>query len=124
MFADVEAEREGKVGVDAPLVEFVEDDHGHAVEARVGLDAAGEDALGHDLDPGPLRPLRIEAYGVADGLAGLLAERSRHPARGRDSGDPARFEHDDPALFGRQYVEKRERDTRGLAGPGRRVQND
>ena len=124
LFPDIEAERKGKVCMDAPLMEFVEDDHGHAFEARVGLDAARENAFGHDLDPGLLRPLHVEAYGITHGPAHLLAKRFRHPARGRDSGDPPRFEHDDPALLGRQHLEQRQRDTGGFAGSGRRAQNN
>ena len=110
--------------MDAPLMEFVEDDHGRAFEARVGLDAAGEDALGNDLDPGLFRSLRIEAYGVADCFARLLAQRFRHPARSGNSGDPSRFEHDDAALSLREQVEQGERDPRGLSRSGRRMEYD
>ena len=52
VFADIEAERERQVGMDASFMEFVEDDHCHAFETRVRLDAAAEDALGNDFYAG------------------------------------------------------------------------
>ena len=50
--AGVEDEREGQVGVQVALMELVEDDEADTRQGRVGLHPAGEDALGHHLDPG------------------------------------------------------------------------
>ncbi len=50
--ADLERQREAQIGVERALVELVEDHAADAVELGVGLQAAGEDAFGDDLDAG------------------------------------------------------------------------
>ena len=47
---DFEREGKAKVGIEAALVKLVEDHGANAGEFRVGLDHAGEDAFGDDLD--------------------------------------------------------------------------
>ena len=69
----VEDEGQGQVGVEVALVELVEDHQADAGQRRVVLEPAGEDALGHHLDPG--RPARPGAR------RGSCSRRSPRPPR-------------------------------------------
>ena len=53
-------------------VRLVEDHRADALKPRIGLDHACQDALGHHLDAGCGRYLRLTAHAVANGLAGPL----------------------------------------------------
>src|SRR6185503_4669748 len=89
----IEREREAEIGIEAALVELVEEDGGDALELRIVEQHAGENPFGHDLDPGPGADAAVEPDAVADGLAGRLAERGGHEARRSTGGKPPRFEH-------------------------------
>ena len=112
-------EREGKVGVQPALVQFVEDHAADAVERRVVLQQAQEQAVGDDLDAGARADPGVEAHAVAHGLAHGLAQAGRHAARGGAGGQAPRLLHDDPAPLQPGRVEQRQRDARGLAGAWR-----
>ena len=60
-----------EVGVNAALVELVEDDRAEIGEQRIGLQARGQDAFGHDQQPRVAREPALEANLPAD----LAAER-------------------------------------------------
>ncbi|MBV5335725.1 hypothetical protein JZU48_01565, partial [bacterium] len=72
------------------LVELVEQQRADAVQQRVVLQHAGEDAFGDDLDAGTRGDPVLEADAVADGLADRLAELPRHELGGTARGDAAR----------------------------------
>ena len=95
---DLSRQTEGEVGLQAALMELVEDDAGHAVEGGVVGHASGEDALGDDLDAGAGRYLALEAYLVADGLTDGFAEELGHAHGDLSGGDASWLEHDDAAL--------------------------
>ena len=123
MAAGVERQGQPEVGLEAALVELVEDHQAHALEAGVALQPPGEDALGHHLDArgGPDPP--VVAGAVADGLADLLAQQRGHAAGRGPGGEPARLEHDDRPALQPRLVEEGQRHHRRLAGPGRRLQD-
>ena len=73
--AGVERQGQGQVGVEVPLVELVEDHEADAGERRILLEAAGEDALGHDLDAGAGPGAALVPGAVAHGPADLLAQQ-------------------------------------------------
>ena len=103
-------------------MEFVEDHCPDARKLGVGLDHAGQDTFGHDLDPGGFRGLGIAAHPVADGLAGVFAQGRGHAVGGGAGGQAARLEHDD-LLRGEACVEHGQRHAGGLAGARRGLQH-
>ena len=69
----VERQRQREVGLEVPLVDLVEDHEPDAGEGRVVLEAAGEDPLGHHLDPAVPADLRARR--------GCGSRRFRRPPR-------------------------------------------
>ncbi|MCY1285500.1 hypothetical protein D9M70_344420 [compost metagenome] len=121
--AAVEAEGQGQVGVQAALVEFVEDHQADPFQRRVLLQAAGEDALGDHLDARARADFRLQADAVADRLADLLAQLAGQALGGGAGGQATRLQHED-ALPGQPgFVEQGERHSSGLAGTGRCLQH-
>ncbi|MNQ89265.1 hypothetical protein D3C85_1045670 [compost metagenome] len=84
---------QAQIGVQAALVEFVEQDRADALQPRIVENHAGEDALGDDFDPrlGPNPALKPGA--IADRASRLLAQGRRHPVRRSSRRQPARFQH-------------------------------
>jgi hypothetical protein len=115
----VEGERQSQVGVEAALVELVEQHRGNAAEFGIVEQHAGEHALRHYLDTGARRDPRVEPHPVADRRPHLLAEALCHPARRGPCRQPARFEHDDAAVPTPGRGQQAQRHAGGLAGPGR-----
>ncbi len=91
----IESERETDVGVEAALVELVEDHGRDAAERGVALQHPREHAFGHDLEPCLCAHARLEPHPVADGGAGPLAERRRHPRGDRARRETAWLEQHD-----------------------------
>ena len=87
------AERQGEVGMKAPLVELVEDNNTHALKRRVALEHSCQDAFGQDLYSGVLAYTRLEADTIAHRLADRFAEQFRHAFRYLPCCQPSRFEH-------------------------------
>ncbi len=112
-----------EVGIERAFVKFVEQHGGDAGQFGIVEDLPRENALGDDLDPRRARNLRAEADAVADGLAGALAERPRHPFGAGAGRDPPRLQHDDLLAVQPGRIEQRQRHPRGLAGAGRRHQD-
>ena len=117
-FAGVEGEGQTQIGLQVPLVELVEDDHPHARQGRVGLQAAGQYPLGHDLDPSGLARAPFISRRVADRPADVLAQKSRHASGGGACRHPPGFQDDDPSVPQPILVEQTQRDHRRLAGTG------
>ncbi len=76
-------EREPQVGMQAALVEFVEQHGRHVFERGVFLQHPREDALGDDLESRRGSNARVESHAVAHGLADALAERAAPCVRPR-----------------------------------------
>ena len=101
-----------------PLVEFVEDDRGDALEQRVAQQPPGQDAFRDVPEPraraGGVLEADLEADQVADAFASLV----RHPSRGGAGSEPPRLEDDHLSLG---QIEQRWRHARRLARAGRRL---
>jgi hypothetical protein len=119
----VQRQRQAKVASQVALVEFVEQDRADALEQRIVLQHAGEDALGHDFDAGFRRDLVLEADAVTHGLADRLAQLPGHEAGSGARGDAARFQHHDLAALQPIRIQQRQRHLRGLARARRRFQH-
>ena len=108
-----------EVGLQPALVQLVEDHAADALERRIVLQHAQEQAVGHDLDARARADLAVEPHAIAHRLADRLAERRRHAPRRRARGQPARLLHDDLATPEPRRIEQRQRHARRLAGAGR-----
>lgn len=100
-------------------MEFVEDHQADAVQRRIVLQAAGEDALGDHFDAGPRPDLALQADAIADGLADPLPQLGGQPLGRRARRQPARFEHEDALAGEPGLAEQRQRHPGGLAGARR-----
>ncbi len=119
----LEGQGEAEVGVDAALVELVEDHEPHPLQPRVVVQAAGEDPLGHDLDAGPRADVRFAAHPEADGFSRRLAQRAGHePGRGARR-EPPRLEHHDGSAGQPGLVEQGHRHPRRFPGAWGRLQH-
>ena len=87
--------RERHVRRQAPLVEFVENHHGYAVQAGIVHEPADEDAFRDDLDPCPGGHALLEPHPVANRLPDGLPQHPGHPLGDLPGGDPSRFQHHD-----------------------------
>ena len=108
-----------EVGVEAALVEFVEQHRRHAVEAGIVLDHPGEDALGDHLDTRAGRDLRLQPDTEADRLPDRLAQGRGHARRRRPGRQPAGLQDDQPAAADPGLVPEEQGNARGLAGARR-----
>ncbi len=119
----VAGQGQAQVGVEAALVELIEDHRRHAVQARIVENHPGEHALGHHLDPGSSRDLRLQSHAKTHRLADALAQALGHPRRRRPGRQPPGFEHDDLTAGHPRLVQQGQGHDRGLARPGRRDQH-
>jgi hypothetical protein len=119
----VQAEGQRQIGVQPALMHLVQDHRRHAIQARIGLQAAHQQALGDHLDPGRLRNGGIQPCAVTNRLAGLLAQQGRHPRRGGARGQAARFQHHDPPVTAPGSIQQHQWHQRGLARARRRHQH-
>lgn len=117
--AAIEAQGQGQVGVEAALVEFVEDQQADAFQRRIILQATGQDALGDHLDAGIRADLAVEADPVAHSFADLFPQFAGQPFGRRPRRQASWFEHEN-ALSGQPgFVQQGQRHTGGLTGAGR-----
>ena len=101
---DLSQQGDGQVGVQAPLVELVEDDRADAFEERVGDELPVEHPLGLDDQP-RLRPdPPLEPDLIADLLADPPAVLLGDPVRRRPRGDPPGLEQHDLRVRGREQT--------------------
>ena len=110
--------------MDAALVKLIKNDHRHTFQQRIILDAARQNPLGDDFNPGSRRGAAFEADRVSDRLAGLLTQSAGHPAGSGHSGDSTRFKHDNAADLDRNEFKEFQRDAGGLAGARRSAKED
>ncbi|GAV36840.1 hypothetical protein ROTAS13_04529 [Roseomonas sp. TAS13] len=115
----VEAEGEAQIGVEMALVRLVEQDGGHAFQPGIGLQAADQQALGHDLDAGGVGDGAVEPGGEAHGLAQRLPPQVGHAPGGGAGGEAAGFQHQDAAIAQPGLVQQGQGDQGGLAGAWR-----
>ena len=87
---------QAEVGVQAALVELVEDHESDPIQRGIRLDQAGQDALGEDLDPGGRADRCFMPDPVADQAADLLAGQCGHMTRRGSGGQAPGLQHQDP----------------------------
>ncbi len=119
----VERERQRQVGIQAALVEFVEDHQTDAFQAWVVLQTTGENAFGDHLDAGPGADLAVEANAIAHRLPDLFPQLAGQPLGRRPRRQPPRFEHQDALPGQPAFIQQRQRHAGGLAGAGRCLQH-
>ncbi len=112
---------EGEIAFEVALVEFVEYDATDLVQARVAEEAAREDAFGEEAQAGLRAGHIFEADLIADGGADGLVALGGDEAGGEAGGEAARLEDED---LTRIEGEEGGRDSRGLAGSGRGLEDD
>src|SRR3546814_21081130 len=113
---------QAKIASKMAFVKLVEDQRGHAIEHRIVLDHAGEDAFCHHLDAGRGTHLVFEADAVAHRVADSFAACAGHEARRGACRHPPRFEHDDAAVAAPRRMQQCRWYLGGLAGTWRRLQ--
>ncbi len=107
--AGVQRQGQAQVGVQAALVELVEHHQGHALQPRVPLEPAGQDALGQHLHPRGRPHGAVVAGAVADRLAHRLPPQRGHaPGRG-PGGQPAGLQHHDAVVAPPRLVQQGQR---------------
>ena len=74
----VERQRDREVAVETALMDLVEQHRRDASEFGIGLKPGEEDAVGHDDYSASLADATVEAGGIADRRAGLLAQGASH----------------------------------------------
>jgi hypothetical protein len=119
MFLRVECESEPEISMQIALVKLVEEECGDAIERRIALQHARQDALGHDLDARPRTDAGVEPHAIADRFADRLTERCRHACSDCAGRNAARFKDDQAAIARPGFVEQGERYDGTLAGTGR-----
>jgi hypothetical protein len=118
-------EGEAEVAVEVALVELVEDDDADVLQRRVGVELAGEQALGDEAQAGRGGGGGLEADLVADAAADGLADALGDALGRHAGGDPSRLQDQDLAVgAGEAGVEEGERDAGGLAGAGRGLDDE
>ena len=111
-------ERDGDVGVDAPLVELVDHDRGELRQERIALQTRREDSFGDDEQARVGGELSIEANLPADLAAEGPSALGGNPGRNGARGDAARLQQDHLSR-----LDERRRHARRLAG-ARRSRDD
>ncbi|CRM08149.1 hypothetical protein [Pseudomonas sp. 58 R 3] len=93
--AAVEAQGQCQVGVEAAFVELVKNQQPHAVQCRVVLQPARENAFGDHFDAGVGPDFAVQADAVADGFTDFFTQLTGQAFGSRSRGEAPRFEHQD-----------------------------
>ena len=121
--AAIEGKRQRQIGIQAALVEFVEDHQADTLQRRVVLQTAGKNALGDHLDARTRTDLAVQANAVAHRLADRFAQLAGQALGSGARGQTTRLQHDDALPGQPRLVEQRQRYAGGLAGTGWRLQH-
>ena len=105
-----------EIGVNASLVELVEDDGGEVGEQRIALQPRGQDAFGDDQQPGVGAEAAVETHLPADLAANRPAAFFGDARGNRPRGDAARLQQDE-----RTVGRERGRNRVVLPAPGAAV---
>ena len=119
----LQAEGQSHVGLQGALVEFVEDDAAHTGQFGVGQQAAGQHALGDDLQPGPGRDGALLPHAVAHGLAHILAQQAGGVACQGPGSHPARLQQQDLPAFQPGGLQQPQGHAAAFPGAGRGAQD-
>ncbi|CAH0326224.1 hypothetical protein SRABI111_06083 [Pseudomonas carnis] len=121
--ASVEAQGQRQVGVEAALVEFVEDQQAHAVQRRIVLQAAGEDTFGDNLDARVGADFAVQANAVAHGLTDLFTQFTGQPLGSSTGSQAPGFEHQDGLPGKPGLMQQSQGHAGGFTGSGGRFQH-
>ena len=116
---------QGQVGLQAALVQFVEDDRADraapallALQEGIGLQPAGQQPLGQNFQPGLGTDLRLESHAKADLAAQMSAAFRRDSLSHQAGSGPSGLEQQDSLVEG-DPIKQRGGRAGGLAGAGR-----
>ena len=104
-------------------MELIEQDRGDAVQRRIVQDHAGEHTLGHHLNPGGGRDLRLHPHPKTNPVPDRLAQGRGHARGGGAGGEAAGLQDDDLAALHPRLIHQRQGNYGGLAGAGGRRQH-
>ena len=114
-----QAEGQAQIGLERALVEFVENHAGCLGQFRVGLQQAGQHALGNDFNASVRADEAFLAHAPAHGLPRLLAEQAGHVAAQSPCGHAARLQQQNLAACRPGRVQQPEGHAAALARAGR-----
>ena len=115
-------QRQAKVGVQRPLVKFVENHKPDALKRGIGAQHARQYPFSNHLNPCALRNARLATHAVAHRLPHLFTQNRRHVRRRRAGGEPARLQHHQLQPRQPRFVHERQWHARGFAGTRRRLE--
>ena len=121
--AAVQAQGQCQVGVEAALVEFVEDQQTDTVQCRIVLQTTGEDAFGDHFDARVGPDLAVETDAIADGFTDFLPQFAGQAFRGGTGGQAPGFEHQDGLPRQPRLIQQGQGHAGGFTGAGRRFQH-
>jgi hypothetical protein len=114
-----QTEGQARIGLQAPFVEFIEEDDRVGAERRIMLEQATEDAFRDHFNSGLGPHLRVEPHAIADRLTDRFTQRGGH-AMGRGAGGkPPRFQHEQRFSVEPGGIEQGQRHSRCFSGAGR-----
>ena len=119
----IDRKSQPQIGVQAALVELVEQDRADSLQTRIIEDHPREDALGDHLDARPGADAAFHPDAVADRLPGLLAQHLRHASRRCPCRQTPGLQDDDPTAFQPGLILEGQGNDRGLARTRRRNQH-
>ena len=104
-------------------MEFVEDQQAHAIQRRVVLQAAGEDAFGDHLDTRSGADFAVQPNAVADGFADLFTQFTGQSLGSGTGSQAPGFEHQDGLPGKPRLMQQGQRHAGGFTGAWRRFQH-
>ena len=119
----IETQRQGQVGIQATLVKLIEDQQPYALQRRVCLQPAGQDAFGDHFDTGIGPDLAVQANAVTHRFTDFLAQLAGQPFCRRTRRQPARLQHHDGLPGQPGFIQQCQRYTGSLACAGRRLEH-
>ncbi len=117
-----ETEGQACIGLQAPFVEFIEEDDRVSAERRVVLEQATEDAFRDHFNSGLGPHLRVESHAIADRSADRFTQRGGHAMGCGACGKPPRFQHKQSLSVEPGSIKQGQRHPRRFSGARRRGQ--
>ncbi|VVO27028.1 hypothetical protein PS708_04679 [Pseudomonas fluorescens] len=122
-FAAVQAQGQRQVGVEAALVKLIEDQQAHAVQRRIVLQAAGEDAFGDHFDARIGADLAVQTNAIADGFTDFFTQLAGQTLGRRAGCETTGFEHQDGLPGQPGLVQQGQGHAGSFTGAGGRFQH-
>ena len=112
-----------EIGMQAALMELIEDYQASAFKGGIVLQHPGEDALRHDLDPGGGTDDRFATNAVPHGFARGLTEGGSHAPGCGPRRQPAGLKQQDRSARQPRLSEECQRNASGFSGAGWRLED-